>query len=133
MNIKIWFLLLLAAGVVVPALSATAISKTSEGRKALLEELSRACVVGSKDRDPKKVQVECECLIRYHSAATEDRYLKVVVDAYTGRQSFDSPKIADEISIVLNNDADALEKCERDPNWGRHWAPRKNKKQGDHR
>jgi hypothetical protein len=126
MHIKIGFFLLLAAGVAVPLLSSTARSssatiqtqgRASAERKTLLEELSKACLDASKERDTKKVKSECECLVRYHAEVSQDRYLKVVIDAYSGHGEFNTPKISDETSIVLNNDADALEKCEKNPAW----------------
>lgn len=117
MNTKNWITSLAVAGVGCGLLSARAVYGVNSSKQALLEELRTACLAVYKNDDRKKATLTCGCLVDYHQDVTHERYLPAVIDTYKKNDSADSPTTPDEIGIVLENDASALEKCERSPNW----------------
>lgn len=55
--------------------------------------------------------------MRHHGKYTSNEDLKILIEVYSGSEKYNKPGIPDGISILLNNDADLVEKCEAKPSW----------------
>lgn len=83
----------------------------------LIETLKAQCLKNYEKEKPALRQQWCECILRYHSKNTDLQGLKILVEVYSGTNKYETPNISEEINHLLNNDADIIEKCEKNPGW----------------
>lgn len=83
----------------------------------LVTRLNNECLKNFADERPEVAKSWCDCVIRHHRRYASDDDLKILIDVYAGSEKYNRPGISDSVSILLNNDADLVEKCEADPRW----------------
>jgi hypothetical protein len=84
---------------------------------ALVARLRAECLKNFVKETPAQAKSWCDCIMRHHGKYTSNEDLKILIDVYAGSEKYNKPGIPEGISILLNNDADIVEKCEAKPNW----------------
>ncbi|MCB9073349.1 MAG: hypothetical protein H6623_06980 [Bdellovibrionaceae bacterium] len=91
--------------------------KLDKQRATLLDSLRLQCLKNFED-EKKDVQKKwCDCILEYHQKYTDDKGVQILIEIYGGSNKYATPNITDDISTFLNNDADIVEKCEKNPKW----------------
>jgi hypothetical protein len=83
----------------------------------LVARLNGECLKNFTDEKPAVAKNWCDCIIRHHSRYSTNDDLKILIEVYSGSEKYSRPGVSDSISILLNNDADLVEKCEANPRW----------------